>query len=199
MELLRDIFVNTISNLLWVALVFIVLYIRDRKKKEQIDRCLGAYLIYLLKSTAAVRNTIYPYVHLIHGKVIQGTILPTLLKSVYDLSTNILKQTQEGMLLIESRHVQEKILQLYRKVITFQSHVSESQVQVDIIVGNPMDLIESPRQEQEIEIYVNFAREFQAMIREIYQIFPANIRANITDDILQTLDEKTPLQEQYEK
>lgn len=194
MDILKQICIETLSNLVWVILVFVVLYIRDRAKKQQIARCQDAYLLYLLKSTAVVRNNIYPYIYLIKIGTHQGNIVPTLLSSIYELTANLLQQTQEVLGLIESAKLQQKILQLYQKIILFQANVSQSQVDANVIVGNPVELVEPPRQQQEIKIYQSFVGEFHSLVKEIYHAFPDARRENIPKDIEQLLDQKTPLQ-----
>lgn len=199
MEVLRDIGVSTLSNFIWVALVFGVLYVRDRKKKEQIANCQVAYITYLIKSTALVRYTVYPYIYLVELKTMQGSILQTILASLYNLTAGLLKQIQEGLTIVESRKLQEKILELYRKVVMFHTHVAESQAQADVIVGNVVELLEPPRQQEEMRVCSQFARDFPRLVREIYEIFPESVRAGVSQEILASLDQKTPLQEQYEK
>lgn len=199
METLLEILVNILSNLIWVALVFVILYVRDRKKKQQIALCLEAYLAFLLRSSGAVRSSVYPYVYLIESKVTQGTILATLIEHIYQVTATITVQTQNILSMVDSPTLQEKILKLYHKVSIIMAHVSESRVAVNIIVGNPLDLVEPPRQQQEMECFCRFAREFDVSVAEIYQAFPEPIRNRIPKEIFDIKAQQTPLEERYLK
>lgn len=199
MEILKDIVVSLASNLVWVVLVFAVLYVRDRKKKEQIDRCLEAYLIFLIKNGGLLRYTIYPYIYLVDLKTIQGNMLGIVLQHISQLCTTILEQTQEIMVFLESPKLQEKVLALYHKVIIFHTHVAESESLTNIIVGNPTDLVEPPRQQEEINRFREFVLNYDKDVKELLGLFPAAMQARIPKEILQIMEQKTPLQEHYEK
>jgi hypothetical protein len=199
MEFLRDISVNLLANMLWVGLVFVVLFIRDRRKKRQIGFCLEAYLTFLFRSIGAMRNAIYPYVYMVENKIIQGTILTTLLDHIYHLTSTVAVQTQNILPMVESRNLQEKILRLYYKLSTFQTHVSDSQVATNIIVGNITELVEAPRGEEEMRLSVRFCKDFETVVNEIAQNIPEEIRQRIPQEILQALKQQAPFQERYQK
>ena len=194
MEILKQIGLDLLSNVIWVILIFIIFYFWDKKKKEQMARCLEAYLIYMVKSTAMVRNTVYPYVHLIKVGASEGTILSELLKDTHQVIVHLLTQTQEALKFSESRAFQEKILKVYHRIILFQAHISESKVKANIIVGNPTELTESPHKEKEMETFRAFAQDFQKMVRELYDSSPTATQQAVPAEILELLDQKSPLE-----
>lgn len=197
MEYLKDISANLLANMIWVVLVFAVLFVRDRRKKQQVSFCLEAYQTFLFRTIGTLRNALYPYVYMIENKIIQGTILATLIDHIYHLTTNISTQTQNILPLVESRELQEKILKLYYRVSTFQSHISETQVAANVIVGNITELVEPPRAEQEMRMAVAFCKEFEKTVEEIYRAFPNEIKQRIPHEILQSGQQQAPFQDRY--
>ena len=194
MDTLREIGTGMLSNVIWVVAAFALIFVRDRRKRLQIDRCLRAYLLYLLRSTALVRNSVYPYMYLVRLRSTEGTILPTLLESLQDLAGRILSQTQQMLVLVPNGRVQESILGLYEEVIQFQTMVSESRIAAHVIVGNPVELVEPPRGGQEIESYRRFAVAYVAAVRSILDAAPAAVRAALPAGALTVLDQRTPLE-----
>lgn len=194
MEMLREIVNGMLSNLVWVVAVGVAILVRDRRKKLQIDRCLQAYLLYLARSTALVRNSVYPYMYLVKLRSTEGTILSTLLDSLQDLAGRLLSQTQQMLVLVQGGAVQEGILALYQDVIHFQTLVSESRIAAHVIVGNPVELVEPPRGDREIEAYGRFAKAYVESVRRILQAAPASIQAGLPSAALATVDETSPLE-----
>jgi hypothetical protein len=198
-EALREILINIVSNLIWVVIVFTVIFWRDKKKKEQIALCMEAYLTFLFKSTNGLSHSVYPYIYLIESKVIEGTILATLLQHIYKQTASIAEQTQSMLAMVESRKLQEKILQIYYRVSMFQTHLAESQLATNLVVGNPTELVEPPRQQEEISIFRTFDKDMDRMTQEIYDLFPVVIRQKVPSEIVKLLNQKSPLEMEYEK
>lgn len=196
--MLRDLAVETVSNLIWVGLVFAVLALRDRRKRAQLDRCLEAYLIYILESAQLVKNSVYPYLYLIRQKATQGRILPEILGNLQGLADQILSQTQDQLGRLDSARVSEKILALYQLVILFKADVSRSQLAVDPIVGNPTDLVEPPRADAEIERFATFVERYIQGVRATFEAAPAGRRSAVPASIVAALEQPSPLEQEFQ-
>ncbi|MGE0431812.1 MAG: hypothetical protein AB7S36_06105 [Planctomycetota bacterium] len=191
---MNDFLIGLLSNVVWVVAVFLWLTVRDRKRRQQEQRCLEASMVWLLRSAGLVRHTVWPYVHLMTNRTSEARILGNVLGEIDVVLRQIVEQLQQMLRLTPGDAGQAALLAVYRHVIAFQSAVAESRVASNPVVGNPADLVEGVRGDRELQVYRAFAGGYPQQVRQVLSAVPAGVRLAMPEDALGMLDAKSELE-----
>ena len=192
---MNDFLIGLLSNVIWVLAVFAWITIRDRQRRRQELRCLEAGMVRMVRSAGLVRDTVWPYVHLVKNRTSDGTLLGIALAEVGSVLREIAGQLQQMLALSRTDAGQAALLKAYSDVTAFQATVAASRVAANIVVGNPVALVEPPSGDAEISRYGNFARGWAGLVRQVLAAAPTDVRAAIPADALAALDTKSALEQ----
>ncbi|MEK7484754.1 MAG: hypothetical protein AABZ60_10540 [Planctomycetota bacterium] len=190
MEFLKELLFSLLSNLVWAGFIFGYFYVKNKKQRRVAQNCFLSYLLFLASRRVTLQNFVGPYVFLLEKKVDHSEILTRVLQNIHKVSGEILNQTQGILNLLETQVVYEPLISLYQKILNFQTYISSSIVQTDLIVGNPQELFQSPKYEEELNTYKNFLSAYSTEVIKIYEAIPAKLKQQLPSNYREQLTKK---------
>lgn len=191
MEYLKELAISLTSNLVWAGFIFGYIYIKNKKQRLFAQKALVSYLLFLSRQRINLQNFIGPYVFLLEKKLDHSEILTRVLRNIHYTCGEILLHTQSILALVQDQIPSTQLISLYQKTLEFQNHTSGSMVQMDLIVGNPHELIHAEEKlREELEKYNNFLVQYPEEVLQIFRILPEKLKAELPSQYQETLTKK---------
>lgn len=189
--MLQELMVSIISNLVWAGLIFGYFYVKNSKHRQFTEKCLVSYLLFLSSQRINLQNFIGPYLFLLEKKLDNSEILTRVLKNVHGTCSDVLLQTQAILTMLQDQIPSTELISFYQKSLDFQNRISGSMVQMDLIVGNPQELLESEEKYQkELSVYREFLASYPNDILKIYENLPPHLKSQLPADYQESLTKK---------